>query len=80
MTHYNGFDIDERDLFKIYKNGKLVFTARWQRCLTLEQAKQQIDLSNSVKVLQAKYAKSEHQRLSDNFKKKVNEFFNWKKS
>ena len=44
-TDYKGFQIDRH--FNIYKGGKQVFTASWQHCTTLEDAKEMIDSSVS---------------------------------
>ncbi len=49
MTHYKGFEIGR--YFDIFKNGNPVFTARHQRCLSLDQAKQIIDTSLAFKPL-----------------------------
>lgn len=43
MIEYKGFEITPT--FQIFKNGKQVFTAHWQRCHTLEQAQVMIDAS-----------------------------------
>lgn len=43
MIEYKGFEITPT--FQIFKNGKQVFTAHWQRCHTLEQAQIMIDAS-----------------------------------
>lgn len=43
MTHYRGFDIDP--LFRIFHNGRQIFTAFWQLNDTLEQAQRRIDAS-----------------------------------
>lgn len=40
---YRGFHIDAA--FRIYKNNKQVFTAHWQTCHTVHQAKEMIDSS-----------------------------------
>ena len=47
MTHYKGFTIDPQ--FNIYHNGKKVFTAFYQRCLTMLEAQNMIDNSLAAK-------------------------------
>lgn len=49
LTPYNGFEID--DTHRIFKDGKQVFTAYWQRCNNLEDAKKLIDASNKLKAM-----------------------------
>ena len=46
---YRGFEIDHAN--RIYKNGKQVFTAKWQDCGTPEEAQQLIDNSIQRKEL-----------------------------
>ncbi len=41
FTEYKGFQINKH--FKIFKNSKPIFTAYWQHCRTLEEAKLTID-------------------------------------
>ena len=48
MIYYNGFNIDSR--FKIFKNGKQIFTAWFHDCCNLQEAKDMIDLSNQEKI------------------------------
>lgn len=52
MLDYQGFTIDP--LFRIYKDGKQIFTAWHQRCCSLEEAKGLIDLSNQARVEQVR--------------------------
>lgn len=54
MTNYKGFQINR--LFEIFKNGKQVFTAFWQRSPTLYQAQQLIDSSLKLKAMPDKQA------------------------
>lgn len=49
LTHYKGFDIDRR--YNIFKGGKPIFTARWQKCFSLDEAKQLIDASVAARML-----------------------------
>ena len=53
MTNYKGFQIDR--LNRIYKDGKQIFTARWQFCDTLEEAQTMIDSSLMAKELFNKF-------------------------
>lgn len=47
LTEYRGFYIDR--LFQIFKNGREIFKAHWQRCCDLESAKRMIDTSLEAK-------------------------------
>lgn len=50
MTSYKGFEIDKR--FNIYKDGKQVFTAYYQKCFNMTDCEIQIDASIMAKELQ----------------------------
>lgn len=49
MLDYRGFQINDR--FQIFHSGKQVFTAPWQDCATLDNAKSLIDSSIRAKSL-----------------------------
>ena len=53
MLNYKGFKIDSK--FRIFKDGKIVFTAYWQMCFSLNDAKNQIDASVIAKEIFDKY-------------------------
>jgi hypothetical protein len=46
---YSGFTINP-STFQIYKNGKEVFAASWQRSITIEHAKKLIDDSEKARL------------------------------
>lgn len=50
MTDYKGFQIDEN--FQIFKDGRQVFTAYYQKCLTMSECEILIDSSIMAKELQ----------------------------
>lgn len=43
MTHYKGFDIDEK--FRIFKDGRQIFKANWQLACNMQDAQLTIDMS-----------------------------------
>ncbi len=54
MTHYKGFEIGR--YFDIFKDGKHIFKAHHQRCLSLEDAMLTIDTSLAFKKMPDKQA------------------------
>lgn len=62
--NYKGFYIDH--IFRIFRNGKPIFTAWYQRCLDLESAKRMIDTSLEAKArFELEVNKSKLARLPD---------------
>lgn len=80
MTLYRSFQIDNR--FNIFKDGKQVFTAHWQNCLTLKESMQLIDTSLAFNRLPDKQAalskwgkEPDKEQDRSDFADKVNNYF-----